>query len=287
MRITHSWTDDDATIRVEGLAEPFRLLHVTDSHIGLIDDRDKEHYDGCLDWSKRSAGAEDVFASMIDGVANLGVDLVAHTGDLVNYPARAAIENAAASLAKVPVPLLYTSGNHDWRFRGVADHPGLREECWELLKPFYTPQSPEPSHGLYDFGGVQFLLVDDSTYQVTEEQLAFVNDTLVTGRPTVLLTHIPLSIATLRDRTIQRWKASILVGDPDLPDEVRTGWDVGYNTATTLEFVRVLVRAENLLAVLCGHLHFSHADAVGARSVQYVTANGFEGGQRVVEFQPL
>ena len=32
MRVTHSFTDDSATIRLEGLARPVRMLHLTDTH---------------------------------------------------------------------------------------------------------------------------------------------------------------------------------------------------------------------------------------------------------------
>lgn len=38
MRITHSWTGDSATIRVEGLTKSIRMLHLTETHIALIVD---------------------------------------------------------------------------------------------------------------------------------------------------------------------------------------------------------------------------------------------------------
>lgn len=53
MRITHSWTDSSATISVEGLTRPLRFLHVTDTHMGLIDDRDAEHLATCRGFADR------------------------------------------------------------------------------------------------------------------------------------------------------------------------------------------------------------------------------------------
>ena len=38
MRITHSWTGDSATIRVEGLTKSIRMLHLTETHVALIVD---------------------------------------------------------------------------------------------------------------------------------------------------------------------------------------------------------------------------------------------------------
>ena len=47
MRSVHVWTDTTATIRVEGLAQSLRVMHVTDSHIALIDERDGAHLEAC------------------------------------------------------------------------------------------------------------------------------------------------------------------------------------------------------------------------------------------------
>lgn len=43
----HHWTDDSATIAIEGLKCPLRVLHITDSHLGLIDDRGASHLAAC------------------------------------------------------------------------------------------------------------------------------------------------------------------------------------------------------------------------------------------------
>ena len=43
MRAIHRWTDDTATICVQGLDRPVRMLQISDSHLRLIDDRD-DHY---------------------------------------------------------------------------------------------------------------------------------------------------------------------------------------------------------------------------------------------------
>ena len=48
-RITHSFTDDTAVIRLEGLAKPLRMLHLTDTHLRFFDERDGEKFQGCVD----------------------------------------------------------------------------------------------------------------------------------------------------------------------------------------------------------------------------------------------
>ena len=290
MRITHTWTDETATIRVEGLNQTVRMLQVTDSHIALIDDRDAEHLETCQRSCQKFESTDVIFDETMTEAKKLDLDLIALTGDIVHFPSQASVEKVAGSIAKVNVPVWYTAGNHDWNFDLHSTPPGLegreelREAWWPVLKPLHHNQA---AYARYEIGGIQFLLVDDSTYQINEEQLAFVQSHLADGMPTVLLLHIPLSIATLRDRAIARYKAPILIGDPDWDMESRNQWETGADLPSTLAFVRTLAAAENLVAVFCGHIHFPHTDAVSPHAVQYVGVPGYDGGKRLVEFCPL
>ena len=128
---------------------------------------------------------------------------------------------------------------------------------------------------------------DDSTYQVEEEQAAFVDTHLANGMPTVLLTHIPLSLPTLREPTLEHFENPILIADPDWAPEGRDRWGTGENLPSTIEFARTLAKSENLVAVFCGHIHFAHTDSINLNAAQYVGAPGFDGNSRLVEFCPL
>ena len=291
IRTTHTRTDDAATIKIEGMADTVRLLHVTDTHLALIDERDAEHLEACggaherfgarrLDADGNSVFTETTFDEMMAGVASLGteIDLLAHTGDLIHFPSQANIERASAGLTGTGLEFMYTSGNHDWVFPGVEQVAGLREESWSLLDPI---TGGRPSHEARDIGGIRFLAIDNSTYQVNQEQLEFAAEQLAAGLPTVLLTHIPLSVPTLRGPTIDKWKTPLLMADP-AGDPERAG------SPATVEFARSLSAAANLVAIFCGHVHFEHVDSISPNAVQYAGASAFETARsHLVEFQPL
>ena len=295
MRVTHSWTDETATISIAGLTKPIRMVHVTDTHVALIDERDAEHVDACQDSCEkfrterrtedgRTIPSETTFSEIIDELRRLGPDFLAFTGDIVHFPSQACLDHVTSALDSLDIPIIYTAGNHDWRFPGVEGRAELREAGWPLLERLHRG---EPAISHHTDGHVQWVSIDNSTYQVTEEQLRAVTQLLSNSMPTVLLMHIPLSLPTLRDDIRARFLAPILVGDPDWDIESREKWGAGEDLPTTLEFVRVVTSAPNLIAIFCGHIHFPHVDAIGPTAVQYVGAPGFMGAMRVVDFQPL
>ncbi|MDF2439238.1 MAG: hypothetical protein JWN98_222 [Abditibacteriota bacterium] len=297
MRITHAWSAETASIGVEGLTSMVRVLHVTDAHIALIDERDAEHIESCRqrcqhwgnvrwdnDSSSQGIATHHSFAEIMNDAAELNLDLIALTGDIIDFPSQASIESAAASIANARARTLYTSGNHDWHFPNLQGREELREAWWPRLQPLLDGHAACQRHTI---GGIQFLSFDNSTYQVDEEQLAFARQHLQSGIPSVVLLHIPLSVPTLRAPTLARWQAPILIADPDWDRESRHRWETSEDSATTIEFARTVTTSEDLVAVLCGHIHFPQVDSLSNRAAQYVGAPAFAGSKRLVEFYPL
>jgi hypothetical protein len=284
VKIVHTKSDGTIVIRVQGLDREVRMLHVTDAHLVQIDDRDADRQEASAEFCRLFEGSEAGFQTEMARAAELEVDLVGLTGDIVCFPSHAAIEYASEVIGRVKPPVLYTSGNHDWRFPDVARTAEQRDLWWPRLDPLSDGQ---PAFRGLEVGGIQFLAIDNSTYQISPEQLQSVRAHLENGKPTVILSHIPLSIATLRDPTIEMWKAPILVGDPHWEPESRAKIGAGDDTPSTLEYVRMLTGAENLVAIFCGHVHFTHEDTVSPHAVQYVGAPCFSTPGQLVEFMPL
>ncbi len=278
MRVTHTWLDDTARIRLEGIREPVTMYHCTDAHVA-VPEQEKGPNPARVDRISTMAHAREViFRQTIERVAASDVDLIALTGDIINFPTPSSIEFVTGVLRGIETPWLFTSGNHDWLLPGVENEDGLlREAWWDRLEPLHKGS---PSHCSREVGGIEFVCVDNSTFRVDEEQLAFVRECLGKQRPTVLLYHIPISLPTLRDASI----ASVghnLMADPEWHPEVEW-WD----PLATDAFVETLAGAENLVAAFCGHIHIPHADSLSRTAVQYVGAPGFAGFGRMAEFRP-
>ncbi|MEX0777180.1 MAG: metallophosphoesterase [Phycisphaeraceae bacterium] len=295
----HQSTDDRSRIDIEGLERPVRVFHVTDPHLCSIDQRDTpERYEKWKDSRERSGQQfatllgkpadqpmypDVTFARTMALASDPAIDLIAITGDLMMFPALASIDAAAAAIARAGRPTLYTSGNHDWFFPRAGSGPTLRQQWMHVLEPFHRGR---PDGDSLDIAGLRFLTIDNSTYAVTAEQLAFARRQLADGLPTIVLMHIPLSLPTLRQPVIDKWKDPIMLADLDWPVERRGKWCAQPNTPETLAFADLLRTAPNLVAILCGHVHFAHADRINDHAVQYVGGPGYEGQWRQIELRP-
>ncbi len=297
MRVTHQWDENRAIIRVEGLTKNVKAMQMGDLHMGIIDERDPDRLDAFAGSAERfhhrhdnkdDAGnaipQETAFAQMLDVAGQERVDLLCLTGDIVDFPAIANVEYAGRLIAESDIPSVFTSGNHDWLFSDSDPTAAVRRAYWPQLDPL---TGGEPAFSRRQVGGMLFVAVDNSIYQVEEDQLESTRQALAEGLPTVLLIHIPISLPTLRPAVIEMWGHSIVMADPDWPLENRQENLVDDATPATLEFVRMVSRAENLVAVLAGHCHIPHIDAISPAAAQYLAPPGYAGQYRLFEWQPL
>ncbi|MCZ6676051.1 MAG: metallophosphoesterase, partial [Candidatus Poribacteria bacterium] len=146
MQVTHTLTDEMTTICIEGLHRTVRMLHITDLHLALIDDRDADHIPACADACQRFEPSVAISDRMMMEAKTLDLDLIALTGDIVHFPSHAAVEGIKAAMAQVNVPVLYTAGNHDWHFPGLSGREELREAWWPALQPLHRGHASHARH---------------------------------------------------------------------------------------------------------------------------------------------
>jgi len=293
MDIRHEMTgrDDRARIHIAGLERDLSILHLTDSHMTEVDERDPEALSAAqgrgpglfFKCTPDGGSTREVFDRTLSDARALGVDAGVLTGDIIDFPAWAGIEHVERGMQGLGVPTLFTPGNHDWHFQHLEWSDATRQAYYPRLDAL---TGGTPACQSMELGGVRLITVDNSTYQISPEQLAFLRSELATGQPCLLFIHIPIWLESLVPEVMKKWGAPIVMGTPQgWTPETRKRWQVAGNDPSTLEAYELLTRgeSENLAGIFCGHVHLDHVDAYREDRFQYVTEPGYSGGHRIIE----
>ncbi|MCJ8330863.1 MAG: metallophosphoesterase [Lentisphaeria bacterium] len=284
-RIVHHIEENHATIKIEGLTDSYRLLHLTDCHILKVDERDGALQETFAAVAERREPNHLAYAEMMERIKTMEADLLVLSGDVVEAPSAASVEFAMAGLDQLPYPFIFTPGNHDWNFEQVRFDD---EELQKGLVPLEPLHRGNPSFHAMQCGEIRVLHVDNSDYQINAEQLEFLREEFAREEPMVLVIHIPLSLPTLREACIDKWKSAIMIGDPVWNAKEPGGWGAqSLTTKETWEAIELISNCKNLAAVLCGHLHFQHTDVVSDNCVQYLGGDTTSGYLGILDFKAL
>jgi len=277
-------------ILVEGLEREVVIAQLSDTHLPAADARDPHparqaaaYYQSYFrERTPGQAPVGEVFAGLLEKAREKQPDALALTGDILHFPSVAGLEWLCQSLAGRTY--LYTLGNHDWSFPYLPWTAAVRQGHYPR---FFGLAKGDPACQALRVGGLRLVALDNSVYQVSQAQAEFLRGQLAWGDPCLLLVHIPLQILSLMPAVMARWNAPIVMGaEEGWTAEARAKWRVGEveeGTRACLELVR---GAENLVGVLCGHVHFPRADELRPNCFQYVARPGFEGGFRLLTFKP-
>lgn len=278
------------------VSEPLKVMVAADTHLFLDDVRGEPFQN----FSDRMAAAynrtkhfqtgaptnpQQSFERTLGLARKNGVDLLALVGDIFSFPSESAVEWAMGQLTASGIRYGYIAGNHDWHYEGMDGSGATLRAEWtaKRLQPLY--QGNEPLMASYDVKGVRFVMIDDSTYEILPEQLAFFRDQVASGKPLVLLMHIPLYAP---GRPVgfgcghPEWGAKT---DKNWLIERRPKWPESGHSETTLAFRDEVFRAPNLLGVFAGHTHALSLDCIGGIP-QAVTEANATGAYLNVEIFP-
>jgi len=283
-----------AVIRVPGADSTLRILHISDSHITFPDERDKKYEV----YSKRMASAylnevdaqtgtsvmgAEAFAKLMDKAVAQKVDLIALTGDIVNYPSEHAVDFVMKQLERTHTPFVYVSGNHDWHLEGMPGSDFEQREIWrpKMLKSLYQGNDYDCSARVIK--GVDVVAIDNSFYQVSAKQLEFYRKEKTKGLPIVLLMHIPVytEYGDKSSMGYPKWGAAV---DDSYQLERRERWSEKGNSQETLDFCNEIRSTQNVI-VLAGHVHHDEVDAEGGM-LQIISDISRRAYARIIEIRP-
>lgn len=266
-----------------GLSKPVKLLHVTDTHLGFVDDRDNERKHALA--NRLSTPEKEQYLNEHIAYAKANCDLLVHTGDLMDFVSYGNVEKTRQIVADED--FFFIAGNHDY-----SQYVG---EAWEddaYRMNSYMDIERMGGLGVPMFfnartvGGVNVVGIDNSYYQFAEWQILRLKEEVKKGLPIVLAFHDPLFEESLfryhRERVPH--DCTYLVGC----DEAHLGF---YNefravqqrpTETTLEAIDYIKSEPLIRVILTGHLHFSFESLLTPTLPQFVTGGAYDGVAREV-----
>lgn len=212
------------------IKQAFQTVVIADTHLFRDDDRGIPYQS----FSGRMAKAYNQTQHYLTGEAtnpekslvaalHLAADkkaaLVALIGDIVSFPSEAAVDFVLDKMKIAGLPYVYTAGNHDWHYEGMPGSISALRSEWiqKRLLPLYQQQHPLMQ--VKEIQGVRMVILDNSNYEITAEQLAFLNSRFRPGNllycwcifhsmhqagPSVLAAAI--RIGALKPIAISNWK---------------------------------------------------------------------------------
>ena len=260
-----------------GIREPFSLLHISDTHLTEADPSEGEKWAQWRDYRRSVFGGLQHAALESSLVwAKKHVDLVLHTGDLIDYQSKANL-SCVRKCFGVSGNILALTGNHD--YQREPEERGIEKTA------VYNRVSREALDSVYGFDtlfsssvvrNVNFVRLDNSYGTVTAEQAAKFEAEVEKGLPIVLAMHVPIYTDAI-------WRAREKFWRMEAPWHFRSGQvPVAHGDyarqkadADTQDFLRYLKSEKLLKAVLAGHLHFDIEDRISPTAMEYVVGGNF------------
>ena len=277
-------TRNRLTMTVGGLREPVKVWIAGDTHLGLHDARDAAFAD-CYRRMAQWPGDTQAFEKMLADAKAEGVDLLLLVGDQLSFPTLANVDFLLGALRRGGVPWRYVAGNHDWHFEGDGGSDPEQRARWipRRLAALY-PDGANPLCHSTLVKGVRFVMIDDSDYLITREQLDFWRAEAAKGDPTVLAMHIPI--------WTDGWDARSCLGAPTWGAAIDRYWQIERRerwplraTPETAAFVESVLSTPNLVGVFTGHIHSFMAARRNGRHMFSVPENR-KGARLEVTFRP-
>ena len=260
----------------EKIKKNLKVIHIADTHLFMDDDRGVPYHE----FSNRMAKAYnqtahfktrekttpmECFEKTLSYAKQVNADVITLGGDIFSFPSELAVEWVNSKLEATGIPYIYVAGNHDWHYEGMSGKLDTLRDTWIDNRLLSLYQGNNPLMAAYDIKGIRFLAIDNSTYEINDEQLAFFSEHVASGLPLVLLVHIPMYAP---GKSISfgcgnpNWNAST---DSNYKLERRPRWPEDGHSKTTFKFYNEVFNASNLLGIFTGHIHKNSIEIINGK----------------------
>ena len=209
--------------------------------------------------------SEDCWQNISAIVDYFNADGILMAGDMIDFKSKANYHFFKKGLDKIVTPILYARADHD---RGLWYQDTDESDAEDLGLDDEDVMS-------WDMGEYYIMAWNNSTSQMTEVGLAKANEVFKSGKPIILLTHVPLCPDKDVDTSLAEAAAKF-----DQEGRLKLwGKDCLYQpNETTQSFLDEIYKEDTpVVAVISGHLHFEYTGQLTESVMQYVLAPTFEG----------
>ena len=281
----------------EKIKENIKVVHIADTHLFMDDNRGNPYtkfsnrmakaYNQTTHFKTREKTTPmECFENTLAYAKKINADVITLVGDIFSFPSELAVEWVNSKLEATGIPYIYVAGNHDWHYEGMSGELDALRDTWIDNRLLSLYQGNNPLMAAYDIKGIRFLAIDNSTYEINDEQLAFFSEHAASGMPLVLLVHIPM-YAPGKGISFgcgnPNWNAST---DRNYKLEKRPRWPVTGHTKTTFNFYDEVFNSPNLLGIFTGHIHKNSIEIINGKP-QIVSDDNASGGYLDIDFLNL
>ncbi len=256
-----------------GASASFRLLHISDTHLTLADERnDQRKIKLAEDRSKYFPKAEQYLNEACE-MAKKGNMTIAHTGDLIDFVSEANLDRAKEFTDNNDV--FFAVGNHEFSlYVGEA----FEDEAYRNQSLAHVQESfkDDLRFCVRKINGVKLIGIDDGYYRFDKAQFDALKKEVEEGLPIILFLHNPLFEQELYDLSMTKGACAYLTAAPEELIKCYTEDRYIQQKADdiTVEVTRYIESCPLIKAIFAGHLHYNYDGLVVERIPQYVTGIG-------------
>lgn len=254
-----------------GAEKPFTLLHISDTHLCLADERDNERKNNLAVSRRKYFGdGEDALAWSLNIAHEMNATIV-HTGDLIDFVSEANLD--AAKKFADESDCFFVAGNHEFSlYVGEA----WEDEAYRNQSLAHVQESfkNDIRFGSRVINGVNLVGIDNSYYRFEKRQLELLRAEVKRGLPIILFMHNPMHTDEFFRyiREERGDKIAYLTASP--AEKIRDYDDHRFRQQCpddiTAEVADYIANEKTIRALFTGHLHFSGETPYFGR-MQYVT----------------
>jgi len=293
---TFSMDDNRLTFHHKEISTSFTCFFIADTHLFKDDTRGDifKEYSGRMAkaYNKtkhfqngKETNPEIAFQETLAIAKKENASLLILAGDIFSFPSEAAIDFALDALTKTDIPYLFTAGNHDWHYEGMSGSADYLRDTWINKRLFKLYQGENPYYAVTIIHGIRIITIDNSTYEINQEQLNFFEEQLNFGEPVLLCLHIPLYV---QGRNLgfgcghPEWNGK---NDKNFELEKREPWRITGHHIHTLHFHKKVIETPYLIGILAGHIHQPSLDILKNGVPQVVAPANANGGYLSLHFE--